>query len=228
MIPTTATQLLVTLLFVVPGFVYQSVRISTRGRLPADVELSTRIVRAVVASVMFGLVYLVLMGDLLVDAAQGQGYLLDHPRVGALTGLLGGIVIPAVVAGTAGIVDLPDWAWLERLKAALSEVRRYDPTPTAWDKLFQDGSESFVRVLNKDGRWIAGLYGNHSYASSYPEPHQIYLEQTYSISEDGEVGEPIPWTRGCVVDCTDIQLLEVLATEPPLDQGHDAEEDDDG
>jgi len=187
-IPSTVTQLLVTLLFVVPGFVYQSVRISIRGRLPQDVELSTRIVRAIVASVMFALVYLMALGDILADATEGQGYLLNHPRLGALTALIGGIVIPALVAAAAGILDLPGWAWLDRFRSALSEIQRYDPTPTAWDKAFQDGSKVYVRILNGEGRWIAGLYGNDSYASSYPESQQIFMEKTFSISEEGEIG----------------------------------------
>jgi hypothetical protein len=223
-IPSTVTQLLVTLMFVVPGFVYQSVRISIRGRLLQDVELSTRTVRAIVSSVMFGLIYLLALGDVLVDAARGVGYLLDHPRAAAALALGGGIIIPALVAGVAGLLDLPQWGWLERLQDALSEIRRYDPTPTAWDKAFQDGSEAFVRILNKEGRWIAGYYGDRSYASSYPEPPQIYLERTYSTSDEGEIGEEIPWTRGCIVDCADVQLLEMLAV-PQLENADRAPED---
>ena len=39
--PKSVTGLLILLLFVIPGFVYQAVRISVRGRLPFDLELST-------------------------------------------------------------------------------------------------------------------------------------------------------------------------------------------
>lgn len=206
MIPSTLTQLLATLVFVVPGFVYQAVRISVRGRLPLDIELSTRIVRAIVSSVIFGLVYLLIAGECLVDAAQGTGLMYDHPRVGALFGLAGGIVIPAA----AGLARLPDAEWLSRLASRLPEISRYDPTPTGWDKAFQNSSECFVRVLNQDSQWIAGYYGANSYATSYPENQQIFLERAHHITSNGVIEGEIEGSKGCLIDCGQIQLLELL------------------
>lgn len=205
--PSSVTQLLLLLLFVVPGFVYQAVRISVRGRLPLDIELSTRIVRAIVSSGIFALVYLVILGEHLVDAAQGLGFGFEHPRVGALLALLGGIIIPAVLA----LLRVPDWEWLARLSARLPQVTKYDPTPTAWDQAFQNIGECFIRVLNNDNRWIAGYYGPGSYATSYPEPHQLFLEKAFHVSDDGTIGEEIDATQGVFVDCTEIQLLQVVA-----------------
>lgn len=43
-IPSSVTQLLVLLVLIVPGFVYQAVRIQLRGRAVSDSELSTRII----------------------------------------------------------------------------------------------------------------------------------------------------------------------------------------
>lgn len=190
--PTSVTGLLIFLLFVVPGFVYQATRISVRGRLPFDLELSTRIVRAVVTSGIFGLVYLILLGDVLVDAAQGTGVALDHPRLSALLALVGGILAPAGLA----LIPFSDWGWVRSLRERLPEVTKYDFTPTAWDKAFKNVGECFVRVLTKDDRWIAGYYGPNSYATSYPEPHELFLERAYEVSEDGTIGEEIEGTRG--------------------------------
>ena len=204
--PTSVTQLLLLLLFVVPGFVYQAVRISVRGRLPLDIELSTRIVRAIVSSGMFALVYLVILGQDLIDAAHGVGYGFEHPRLGAVVALLGGIIIPALLA----LVRVPEWAWLQRASTHLPQVTKYDPTPTAWDKTFQSIGECFIRVLNNDGRWIAGFYGSASYATSYPEPHQLFLERAFHVSDDGTIGEEIDGSQGVLIDCTAIQLLQVV------------------
>lgn len=176
MTPTSVTQLLLLLLFVVPGFVYQAARISVRGRLPLDIELSTRIVRAIVSSGIFGLVYLAMLGQPLVDAAHARGYGFEHPRVGALIALVGGIIIPALLA----LVRTPNWAWLRALSQKLPQITKYDPTPTAWDKAFQDIGECFIRVLNADNRWVAGYYGPASYATSYPEAHQPVLGEGVS------------------------------------------------
>lgn len=207
MAPTSVTGLLIFLLFVVPGFVYQATRISVRGRLPFDLELSTRIVRAVVTSGIFGLVYLLLLGRTLIDAVHGSGIGFEHPRVGAVVALLGGIVIPAALA----LVPAPDWKWVEDLRSRFPEIAKYDFTPTAWDKAFQSAEECFIRILTNDNRWIAGYYGSASYATSYPEPHQVFLERAFEVSEDGTIGREIDGTRGVIVDCTAIQLLQVLA-----------------
>lgn len=205
--PTSVTALLILLLFVVPGFVYQAVRISVRGRLPFDLELSTRIVRAIVTSGIFGLVYLVILGDELINAAHGTGFGFDHPRSGALLALLGGILVP----GGLALIPAPQWQWIASLRAKLPEVTKYDFTPTAWDKAFQSAEECFIRVLTNDNRWIAGYYGSASYATSYPEPHQLFLERAFAVSEDGTIGAEIEGTRGVIVDCTAIQLLQVLS-----------------
>jgi Family of unknown function (DUF6338) len=69
-----------------------------RGRLPQDIELPTRIVRAVMLSAIFGLVYVMILGGVLIDASCGEGYAVSHPRLSAMVGLLGGIVIPAILA----------------------------------------------------------------------------------------------------------------------------------
>jgi len=46
-IPSTPAQLLTTLLLVLPGFVYQEVRIRLRGRAPGEQELTSRLLRAI-------------------------------------------------------------------------------------------------------------------------------------------------------------------------------------
>lgn len=56
-IPSTTQQLLITLLLVIPGFVYQQVRIRFRGRLPSDIELTSRLLRAIATSTIFALAY---------------------------------------------------------------------------------------------------------------------------------------------------------------------------
>lgn len=207
MAPTSVTQLLLLLLFVIPGFVYQAVRISVRGRLPLDIELSTRIVHAIMLSGIFGLAYLVILGQPLIDAAHGHGFGFEHPRWGAVLALMGGVIIPALLA----LVRLPEWQWLKDLGNRLPQVTKYDPTPTAWDKIFQSTGECFIRILNHEGRWVAGYYGPDSYASSYPESHQLYLEKAFHVSDDGTIGEEIEGTQGVLIDCAGIQLMQVVA-----------------
>ncbi|WP_404385014.1 DUF6338 family protein [Knoellia locipacati] len=205
--PKTVSELLLLLLFVVPGFVYQAVRISVRGRLPLDVDLSTRLVRAIVSSAVFGLVYLVVFGDLLVQAARGEGFAFRNVRVGAAMALGLGIVVPALGA----VARVPQWPWVQRLGGRLPQVTKYDPTPTGWDKAFQNSSECFIRILTKDGTWIAGYYGGASYATSYPEDQQLFLEKAHAVSDTGEIGDEVENSLGVLVQCSEIQLLQIVA-----------------
>lgn len=210
-IPSTSTQLLILLLFVVPGFVYQGVRVNLRGRRPTDVDLSTRLVGAIVWSAIFGLTYLIIGGRTLVDAAGGTGALIHHPRLEAAIGLAGGFVLPAVLA----LFRLSDdhTAWLREAKICRWFTNRlsYDPTPTAWDKAFQDRSPCFVRILTSQEKWIAGYYGENSYSSSFPEKHQLFLEYCYTVDADGRIGDPIPDSEGVVVACDSAISIELIS-----------------
>ncbi|TCC34961.1 DUF6338 family protein [Kribbella sindirgiensis] len=214
-IPSTATQLLIMLLFVVPGFVYQGVRVNLRGRLATDVDLSTRLVGAIVRSAIFGLVYLAIGGKLLVEAANGKGWLIDHVRVAALIALVGGFVLPALL----GLVTAPDNAalvkWLREREVSqwFSNLFSYDHTPTAWDKAFQDRTPCFVRILTSEKEWIAGYYGLNSYSTSFPEKHQVFLEACYEVSKTGQIGDPIPGSEGVIVSCESAISIELIALE---------------
>ncbi len=101
--------------------------------------------------------------------------------------------------------------WMIRATEKLPQLTKYDWTPTGWDKVFQDAEECFVRVLNRDGQWVAGYYGPNSYATSYPEPQQLFLERAYRISKNGVIKEPIENSLGVLIDCSALQLLRIVA-----------------
>ncbi|WP_433169876.1 DUF6338 family protein [Kribbella sp. CA-247076] len=214
-IPTTATQLLIVLLFVVPGFVYQGVRVHLRGRRPADVDLSTRLVGAIARSAIFALAYLAIGGQLLVDAVNGTGWLIHHIRTGALIALVGGFGIPAFLALIPDDSKAVNW-FRERWPAKWFTSRlQYDATPTAWDKAFQDRGPCFVRILTAEKEWIAGYYGENSYSTSFPEKHQLFLEYCYQVDEDGRVGQVIPDSEGVIVSCESAISIELIALDNP-------------
>jgi hypothetical protein len=216
-IPSTTTQLLILLLFVVPGFVYQGVRVNLRGRRPTDVDLSTRLVGAIVWSAIFGLIYLIIGGRTLLEAAGGTGTLIQHPRLGAAIALAGGFMLPTLLAlfrlSDGGTVAT--WFRDARFSRWFSNRLWYDPTPTAWDKAFQDRSPCFVRILTAQERWIAGYYGPNSYSSSFPEKHQLYLEYCYQVDEDGRIGEAIPDSEGVIVACDSAISVELISLDSP-------------
>jgi hypothetical protein len=70
------------------------------------------------------------------------------------------------------------------------------PAPRAWDELFLQGGNGYVRLkLKPEGRWVAGWFGSariggqvrRSRVARYPEPQDLYLVQTFEC--DGVSGE---------------------------------------
>lgn len=217
-IPSSVTQLLVTLVLVVPGFVYQAVRIRIVGRRPGDTDLPTRVMRAIVISTLFALCYLVILGPEITTAGQAQAQLAEHPRRFALLGLVAAFVLPTISAVLLNRnqidlkLNIP--FVLHPIKTLRAEEwTRYDLRPSAWDVAFEGAVVGFVRARMSDGTWVAGYYGPNSYASSHPDPRNLYLEMAYEVDTKGEIGKPITGTAGVVVDCTDAVVVELLAVD---------------
>lgn len=218
------TQLLVLLVLVVPGFVYQAVRIRIVGRKPGDTDLPTRVLRAIVISTGFALIYLFAFGPEITTTAQAQAELADHPRRSALIGFLAAFVVPTLSAIllNRGQIDLKlNGAFFKHPVKTIraEEWTRYDPRPSSWDVAFEGASVGFVRVRMADGTWVAGYYGANSYASSHPDARNLFLELAYEVDATGKIGAPITSSAGLVIDCTNALVVELLA----IDQaGEDA------
>lgn len=61
-----------------------------------------------------------------------------------------------------------------------------DISPTAWDFKFSNTTTEFVLVTLKDGEIIGGYLGENSLASSDFNERDIFLEEVYKISDGGE------------------------------------------
>ncbi|MBS2936853.1 hypothetical protein KDN32_03735 [Nocardioides sp. J2M5] len=218
-IPSSVTQLLVMLVLVIPGFVYQAVRIRIVGRKPGDTDLPTRILRAIVISTMFALIYLAVLGPEITTAAQDQAQLAGHPRRFALMSFVAAFVVPTIsaIAFNRGEIDLKvnRKLILHPIKTIRSEEwTRYDLRPSAWDVAFQGARVGFVRARMADGTWVAGYYGPNSYASSHPDPQNLFLELAFAVDSTGKIGEPIVGSAGVVIDCRNALVVELLKIEP--------------
>lgn len=194
-------------LFVLPGITYQFLRERWRGPVPGERDLSERVLRSIAASILLNLLYLIVAGPALVRLArrvgtQGWQGLTEDARQAGLLGLLLFVVVPAAAAG--GVT----WWQRRTLRSA-----RYRSTPTAWDRMFENRGSCFVRVRLKDGAWAGGWYGSRSYASSYPQPPEVFLQTAWVMDPDGRFVRPIARSAGLHVRGADIDLLELLLPE---------------
>jgi hypothetical protein len=85
------------------------------------------------------------------------------------------------------------------------------PYPTAWDFFFDQREPGFVLVHLADGKLLGGYWGGNSYAGSFPNDGDIYLEAVYSIDEAGRFGEPMPETRGVLLRKEQYSYIELFS-----------------
>ncbi len=213
--PSTLQQIILLVLFVLPGITYQFVRERMRGPVPGERDLAERVLRALTASIVLDAIYLIAVGPWLVHMIKPSGRswfatAAAQPRQAAAVSLALFFVIPAAVALAAGMI--------ERLR----HPSRFDPVPTAWDGAFRERSTGFVRVRLKSGTWVGGWYGRRSRASAYPNQPDLYLESAYMMGNDGSFGPRVQATGGVYVSMTDVEVLEfveVADTEPETANG---------
>ncbi|MEU8340886.1 DUF6338 family protein [Spirillospora sp. NPDC048832] len=199
-------QAVLLVLFVVPGVTYQFLRERMRGPVAGERNLGERVLRALLASIVLDALYAIVAGPALIRLARGgkkTGWdgLAQHPR---LVGLLALLLFVAVPAAAAFAVS----AWQRRRLPA-----RYDAGATAWDHMFRRRGSCFVRARLKDGSWVGGWYGSKSYATSYPEPAEIYLESAWRMRPDGSFADRVTGTAGLHVRAADTDVFELI--EPP-------------
>jgi hypothetical protein len=214
--PSTVLQLGMLALVVLPGITYQFLRERWRGPVPGERDLGERVLRSIAASILLDTLYLIVAGPALVGLARSAGIrgwdgIVQQARLVGLVGVLLFLAIPAAAAGCV------TWWQRRRFRGA-----RYRSTPTAWDRMFQNRGSCFVRVRLRDGAWAGGWYGSRSYATSYPQPAEVFLQTAWIMDSDGRFVRPINRSAGLHVRASDIDMLELLLptepTQPPKEE----------
>jgi hypothetical protein len=131
MTPSTLTQVAILVAFVLPGSVYQAVRARLAGEVPANRDLSNRILRALAASVVLDGLYGIVLGPTLARLIGGNSqstgparhWLIDHVRPVSLLGLLLLFVAPTAFAYFAARrYAVGDWIARSRERGPLSST----------------------------------------------------------------------------------------------------------
>jgi hypothetical protein len=209
-VPGTGFQLVMLLLFVLPGSVYQFVRSRLRGPHPDDSSATNRVLRALAVSAGLVTVYAIAAGAAVLeqvaevqqpDAAAAR----SSVRPLAIWAFLLLFVIPAALAVVGYVASR-----LPRPRRLGGWRLTYDPTPRAWDFAFNDIDPKYVRILTADGRYLGGWYGRDSFVSSYPEPREIFLESANLMEPDGSFGREVDGSAGLYVRCDDVRLIEFV------------------
>ncbi|MBI4438168.1 hypothetical protein HY631_04420 [Candidatus Uhrbacteria bacterium] len=87
--------------------------------------------------------------------------------------------------------------------------------PTAWDYVFERLPPCFIRITLKDGRCVVGWWSRESYATSHPDPRDIYLQTLWRVDDEGSLVEPAPGSIGGWISGSEIACMELLEAESP-------------
>lgn len=109
------------------------------------------------------------------------------------------------------IVILPI-LWPILLKAVLNikfiKEKIISPIPKSWDYYFIKRGPCFMLIHLNDGELLGGLYGLGSFASSYPEEEDLYLQEVWEIDEDGSFIKKMTDTKGLLINHSAIKYIE--------------------
>jgi len=226
-IPETWAQVTVVLACIVPGFVYQVSRRRVAGPDPEQADLGERLLHAIASTAVFAGVYALLAGPQIRDYVRSPTRALDDVQLLGVYFVIFAIVVPWAAARVVFYVGSNDKVQAWRVAAAkkLHTQRAWDPTPSAWDFAFSKGTAGWVRVQLSDGRWLGGWFSSNSYASSYPNPQELFVEVGYLIDENGTFTTDVHAPGGLFIRCTDALSVDFLPAEPDTED-HEPDTED--
>ncbi|HAF0292528.1 TPA: hypothetical protein G9C53_004922 [Salmonella enterica subsp. enterica serovar Typhimurium var. 5-] len=189
-----------TLLFVVPGFITDSVyrycypQREDTGQYTIIRYLWFTFINYIL---WFPLIYLILSND----------FHRSHPLWSfVISGFLV-LVGPGILGFIISIIIIQGWLRKILQKFGFNPIH---VIPTSWDYQFNRiENYAYVIICFIDGSTLGGLYSNQSFASSKSEERDIYLEKVYDIDTDGNWIEKDN-TYGIWIASTDIRAIEFL------------------
>ena len=198
-------DLYIVLAALVPGFIYNGVLTSfvplrqNKERVVLTLRFLT--ITAVNYAVSSPLIYLLMAGD----------HTVGTPALRALAWFAIIFMVPVVLATIhAEIVQHDGFGWLYRLL----RLRAINPIPTGWDWVFSRAEPCYVLVTLTDGTQVAGYFGARSMASSDPERKDIFLEEAYTVPDDGTPWEAVAESLGVYIEGSQISSIEFRRGDP--------------
>lgn len=194
--PGSLSQMLVLLVFIVPGFVlmrvkrvaYPTVEPGTAGTVLDSLALSCA-VYALVSPLLY-LCYL-------------RRWQATRPLLFALLTLFILLIVPCVLGVVyVGMTKAGKARWLREF------LGFPHPDPTAWDYHFRKERAYWVWLTFKSGKVMAGLFGPNSFASSFPHNRDIYIEKLLRLDEHGRVVELVDKSAGALVMMEEVERIQ--------------------
>lgn len=83
---------------------------------------------------------------------------------------------------------------------------------TAWDDYFGRLSGGcWILVELVTGKLVGGRFSVNSFASAFPEPGHLYIEQLWELDDDGAFVAPLPGSPGILLRPSDYRHVKVFS-----------------
>jgi hypothetical protein len=187
----TPNTWLLLLFTVVPGFIANRIYALKCPSPKTDWE------KAVLEPIACSVVNLVLWFPLVIPILRTPFEQIDEYRL-MLAGFLVCLVSPALLALF--------WYWF-RVRV-LASYGLDHPTPRGWDYFLSGKRQFWVLFHLKNGKMVGGYFGAKSFASTYPQEPELYVEQVWRVCENGKFVEVVEGTAGAVLRQSDWDRIE--------------------
>ncbi len=181
MVPGTYEALYLVLAFVVPGFLIHSTKanfLTQRSVAPQLDIVQFLTLSAINYAAWYWLIYLI----------NNSAFFQSSSALSAVGWAWVILIGPILLGLSLGFASQKDWFHKLFRRIGLLPVH---PIPTAWEWTFgKMHAPRWILVTMKDGRTVAGLFGDRSFASSDPGERDLYIEQLWDIDENGN------WAKG--------------------------------
>ena len=199
--PASIPQIAVLVLFVIPGFVFTRIlgfSVPARSREATNLILDSLSASCINYGLLSPLLWYILRGD----------FSYQHPLLFGASWFLILFGFPAILAAlTIQGLESQKFQWLRRA------FRLMHPVPKAWDYFFRQGKSCWVLANLVDGKVVAGLYSTNSFASSYADDQDLYLEKLCTLSSDGRMTGIVKQSEGAIIQMDQVRLLEFYSLE---------------
>lgn len=100
------------------------------------------------------------------------------------------------------------WKWLrthDRFKGTAPH-----PIGKPWDYVFGQKKPYWIVIHLKNGQKVGGKYAGKSFAASAPAEEQIFLEESWVVSEQGVLDRPMKQSAGILVMASEISYVRFM------------------
>lgn len=199
--PEHLSQILILLVFIIPGFILM--RVKRLAYPPIEESLQNTLLDALVLTCLVHAVCSPLWYWIIVGYTYPVRPMLFMTQIFAIL-----FLIPILLGLIYNLDSRKD-----KFRGLRELLGIPHPDPTAWDYHFRKAKPYWIWLTFKSGQVIAGLFGPNSFAGSFPHRQDLYVEKLLSLDRHGKVKGMIENSAGALVRMDDLERIEFFEIE---------------